>query len=56
MLFINYVTSVGEDGVYLGFKFGTTTPQDSKFSIYRDSLGFEDFSNFDGVRLVNAYF
>ena len=36
-----------------GNKFvGTTTPQEAKFSIYRDSLGFEDFSNFDGVRLA----
>ena len=36
-----------------GNKFvGSITPQEAKFSIYRDSLGFEDFSNFDGVRFA----
>ena len=31
-----------------GNKFiGTITPQEAKFSIYRDCLGFEDFTNFD---------
>ncbi len=31
---------------------GTITPQEAKFSIFRESLGFCDFSNFDGVRLA----
>ena len=31
---------------------GTITPQEAKFSIYKDSLGFEDFANFDGVRFA----
>ena len=36
-----------------GNKFvGTITPQEAKYSIYRDSLGFSDFTNFDGVRLA----
>ena len=36
-----------------GNKFiGTITPQEAKFSIYRDCLGFVDFSNFDGVRFA----
>ena len=36
-----------------GNKFiGTITPQEAKFSIYRDSLGFGDFANFDGVRFA----
>ena len=36
-----------------GNKFvGTITPQEAKFSIYRDILGFQDFANFDGVRLA----
>ena len=29
---------------------GSITPQEAKFIIYRDCLGFEDFSNFNGVR------
>ena len=33
-----------------GNKFiGTITPQEAKFTIFRDNLGFPDFSNFDGV-------
>ena len=36
-----------------GNKFiGTITPQEAKFSVYRDGLGFPDFSNFDGVRFA----
>ena len=36
-----------------GAKFvGTITLQEAKATIYRDTLGFEDFSNFDGVRLA----
>ena len=36
-----------------GQKFiGTIAPQEAKYTIYRDSLGFEDFSNFDGVRFA----
>ncbi len=35
-----------------GFKFsGTITPQEAKFNIFRDCLGFRDFSNFDGARI-----
>ena len=30
----------------------TITPQEAKFTIYRESLGFEDFTNFDGVRFA----
>ena len=33
-----------------GNKFvGSITPQEAKFTVYRESLGFEDFTNFDGV-------
>ena len=36
-----------------GSKFiGTITPQEAKFTVYRDTLGFPDFSNFDGVRFA----
>ena len=36
-----------------GNKFiGTITPQEAKFNIYRDTLLFGDFSNFDGVRFA----
>ena len=36
-----------------GNKFiGSITPQEAKFTIYRESLGFPDFSNFDGVRFA----
>ena len=36
-----------------GKKFiGTITPQEAKFIIYRESLGFPDFSNFDRVRFA----
>ena len=31
---------------------GTITPQEAKFTIYRDCLGFVDFSNFDEVRFA----
>ena len=31
---------------------GSITPQEAKFIIYRDCLGFTDFSNFDGVRFA----
>ena len=31
---------------------GTITPQEAKFSIYRDILGFSNFTNFDGVRFA----
>jgi hypothetical protein len=30
---------------------GTVTPQEAKFTVFRDCLGFPDFTNFDGVRL-----
>ena len=40
-----------------GNKFiGTITTQEGKLSIFRDSLGFPDFSNFDGVRFVFQWF
>ena len=40
-----------------GNKFiGTITPQEAKFSIFRDSLGFPDFSNLDGVRFAFQWF
>ena len=36
-----------------GNKFiGTITPQEAKFIIYKESLGFTDFTNFDGVRFA----
>ena len=36
-----------------GTKFiGTITPQEAKFTVFRDALGFNDFSNFDGVRFA----
>ena len=36
-----------------GNKFiGSITPQEAKFSIYKECLGFNDFSNFDGVRFA----
>ena len=31
---------------------GTITPKEAKSTIYRDTLGFEDFSNFDSVRFA----
>ena len=31
---------------------GTITPQEAKFSIFKESLGFGNFTNFDGVRLA----
>ena len=35
-----------------GEKFlGTITPLEAKFNIYKEGLGFEDFSNFDGARI-----
>ena len=31
---------------------GTLSPQEAKLKIYKDCLGFEDWSNFDGVRIA----
>ena len=31
---------------------GTITPQEAKFTVYRDSLRFGDFLNFDGARFA----
>ena len=31
---------------------GTITPQEAKFAIYKECLGFEDMQNFDGVRIA----
>ena len=29
---------------------GSVTPKEAKFTIYKNCLGFKDFSNFDGMR------
>ena len=31
--------------------FGSITPQEAKHVVFRDCLGFGDFSNFDGARI-----
>ena len=36
-----------------GSKFvGMITPQEAKFTIFRDCIGFQDFINFDSVRFA----